>query len=367
MTDRVAALVRELQNAVGTRLLYPSGHPRLRASVDRVLRLLAGLTDNLPDISVYVLDNRLIYEGTPLPSVEVVARGMFATLRACGFDRLTLGRRVSAQELEAFLSSLSQAVREGDRPSTAPSSSPNLRLSSLQSLAVAASQPRAAHFAGEVSALRGLWAGILGDRKLELDTLEGIVLVLSKTVEENLGAILPTAALRSHDEYTATHIMNVALLAMALAEALGLPERVVHEVGVAALLHDVGKLRVPEEILTKPDRLTDEQVTLMRRHPEDGARILLATPGTPDLASAVAFEHHIRFDGGGYPSVPQGWRISLASAITEVADIYDALRSDRPYRQGHPHAAIERMMTADSGSVFDPELLDVFFDVVVRE
>jgi putative nucleotidyltransferase with HDIG domain len=173
------------------------------------------------------------------------------------------------------------------------------------------------------------------------------------------------AAIKSHDEYTATHITNVAILAMGLAEALGLPSSGVRDVGLAALLHDVGKLAVPGEILNKPDRLTDEQYATMRRHPEDGARLLLATTGVPDLAVAVAYEHHIRYDGGGYPAVPRGWKTTLATAITQVADIYDALRTDRPYRPAHPHAVVEQMMLADSGAILDPELLDVFFDVVV--
>ncbi len=91
--------------------------------------------------------------------------------------------------------------------------------------------------------------------------------------------------------YTVTHITNVATLAMALADALGLDDRFVRDLGTAALLHDVGKLEVPVEILNCPTRLNDQQLALMRRHPEDGARILMAAPGVPDLAIIVAFEH----------------------------------------------------------------------------
>ena len=93
--------------------------------------------------------------------------------------------------------------------------------------------------------------------------------------------------------------------------------------------------------------------------------MLFSTAGTPELAVVVAFEHHLRFDGSGYPEVPSSWKTSLASAITQVADIYDALRSDRPYRKGLERDRIIAMMAADAGTHFDPVLLAAFFDRVV--
>jgi putative nucleotidyltransferase with HDIG domain len=161
------------------------------------------------------------------------------------------------------------------------------------------------------------------------------------------------------------HIVNVALLAMALGEAVGFPSALVRELGMAALLHDIGKLRVPPEILNASGSLSAEQRAIIRRHPEDGARMLLATKGATDLAVAVAYEHHLQYDGGGYPSVPRNWQVNLASEITHVADVFDALRTNRPYRPALPRERIAAMMTEDAGTVFDPRLLDIFFDAVV--
>ena len=121
---------------------------------------------------------------------------------------------------------------------------------------------------------------------------------------------------------------------MAAGEALGLNAQFVHDIGLAALLHDIGKLRVPHDVLNSPGRLTDVQLAMMKKHPEDGARLLMATPRVPNLAVIVAFEHHLDANGGGYPAVPPTWKIHLASALTHIVDVYDALRSDRPYRKG---------------------------------
>ena len=101
----------------------------------------------------------------------------------------------------------------------------------------------------------------------------------------------------------------------------------------------------------------------MKRHPEDGARMLMGTGLLPELAAIVAFEH-LQFDGGGYPAVPAGWKTHIGSEITHIADVYDALRSDRPYRQGLPADTAAQMMNADAGRVFDPYVLKVFFEQV---
>jgi putative nucleotidyltransferase with HDIG domain len=360
----VEGLLKALQQAAAAQLLYPPEHPRLQEAADRVAGFLREATARSSAVSVFAIEDKVVYEGTPLPGVEAVQRGFFQSLRAAGYDRLTLRRGATRAEIAAFVAAVAETGKrggEGAKDRVRPSR--NIRLSALQG-PDEASEGRG-FLAEEIDTLEDVWADIVERGDLNLDAIEGIVMALAKTVEENLGAMIPMAALKAHDRYTATHITNVALLAMALAEAIELRPEQVHDIGIAALLHDVGKLKVPAEILNKPDRLNPEQLERMKRHPEDGARILLATKGVPELAVIVAYEHHIRFDGGGYPAVPRNWKASLASAVTQVADIYDALRTDRPYRTGLDRDTIMAMMTAESGTTFEPALLAAFFELVV--
>jgi len=363
--EQVEALIRDLQSAVAGRLLYPPDHPRNRVAVERILEQVRSLAPERGWVAAFLAGDRLVHEGTVLGGVDAAARGLFRTLRSAGFDRLALAAGLEADELGAFLTALAEAGRRAD--AGALRSSPHIQLASLQA---AAESPEAAgddrpFLSEEVGTLQGVWSGIVSGRGVDHDSLDSVVLTLSRTVEDNLGAMLPLAALKTHDEYTATHIVNVGLLAMALSEALGLPRATVRDVGIAALLHDVGKLRVPLEVLNKPDRLTDKEATTLRRHPEDGARLLFSAAGVPEVAVLVAYEHHIKFDGSGYPKVPASWRPSLASAITQVADVYDALRTDRPYRRGLERERIRDMMLADAGTHFEPDLLATFFESVV--
>ena len=367
MTAGVEALLRSLQSALAIRQLYPSDHPRLAAIVDGIVAQARQLTEATGEVAVLCFDHRVMWNDVPLPSGEAVARALFATLGKEGFLRVTFCRGLVAHEVVSFVSMLVEVARHPDARTGLLQSSPGLRLSSLEATLVDASGKRPGDGLSkeERASLVHVWDDLLTYRRLNLDALDITVLALARTLERDLGAMIPLASLRTHDEYTVNHIVNVALLAMSLAEAVGLPSWLVRDLGVAALLHDVGKLRIPAEILNGTGDLTAEHRAIIRRHPEDGARILLATKGASDLAVAVAYEHHLQYDGGGYPSVPKHWKVNLASEITHVADVFDALRTHRPYRAALSRDRIAAMMTRDAGTVFDPALIDRFFEVVV--
>ena len=124
---------------------------------------------------------------------------------------------------------------------------------------------------------------------------------LAQAVSQNRTALMALTALREYDNYTFTHMVNVSILTMAQARSLGVDGPLLREFGLAALMHDIGKVKTPLEILTKPAALTDDEFAIMKRHTIDGAEILRATPDVPALAPVVAFEHHLRTDGSGYP------------------------------------------------------------------
>jgi HD-GYP domain-containing protein (c-di-GMP phosphodiesterase class II) len=138
----------------------------------------------------------------------------------------------------------------------------------------------------------------------------------------------------------------------------------VHDVLVAGILHDVGKQRVPAEILRKPARLTEEEAAIVRRHPEDGARMLMASPGIPDIAVVVAYEHHQRAGGTGYPKGPARWEPHLASRIVQVADVFDALRTHRVYQVAKSVPDILEIFRREEPTFTDPELVRLFLSEV---
>jgi HD-GYP domain-containing protein (c-di-GMP phosphodiesterase class II) len=361
---RAETFLRELQGAVSSRRLYAADHPRNVEIIDKLEAHVAALTATRPEFSALSDADRLITDDGLVESHAPVARGIFRALNQRGFDRLTVSRGVTRAELAAFIDMIATLESGGTAPLTP---TPHVAFSRLVRKGGTGAAGAGAWGGGYVSGggapLERVWLSIERG-PIELEVLEGLVLALGNTVSHNRDALIPLVTLHSHDAYTVTHITNVAVLSMALSSALGFNAAFVHDSGTAALLHDVGKLKVPPDVLSSPTRLTEAQIVLMKRHPEDGARMLMGAGRLPDLAAIVAFEHHLQFDGGGYPAVPAGWKTHIASEICHIADVYDALRSDRPYRQGLPPETAAQMMSADSGRVFDPYVLKVFFEQV---
>jgi putative nucleotidyltransferase with HDIG domain len=174
------------------------------------------------------------------------------------------------------------------------------------------------------------------------------------------------ATLKSVNEYTFTHVTNVCILTMSLAEFVGIKGEYLHKIGVASLLHDIGKIFIPDEILSKPGMLTPEERRTIESHTVKGARYLMGIEGIPKLAVLAALEHHQKFDGKGYPSIKGGWTPNITSQLICVADVFDAMRSKRSYQESHSLEKIEGVLVKGKGTSFNPLLVDHFLKMIRR-
>src|SRR3954462_1474525 len=151
---------------------------------------------------------------------------------------------------------------------------------------------------------------------------------------------------------------------MGQARALGIDGGLLREFGLAALMHDIGKVRTPLEVLNKPDKLTDEEFVVMKRHVVDGAEILRGTPDIPALAPVIAFEHHLRIDGTGYPAGVSRPSLNVGTMLCSIADVYDAMRSQRKYQQAFPSDRILDVLKRNDGLQFDQHLVRRFAQLI---
>lgn len=213
--------------------------------------------------------------------------------------------------------------------------------------------------------LRDAWAAA-ATGVTAAEPLEELAHGIASAVAADSATLLPLARLKQHDEYTFVHAINVGLMSSALCEAVGLsPERTRH-ITLGAMLHDVGKRAMPPGIINKKGKLTDAERAVMNAHPAAGARILAGSLDLPPVVLTIAYEHHMNLDGTGYPHRPPERRISLPSQIVHIADVYDALRTHRPYRQALPTEKALEIMSEEAGRCYDRELFQVFAADVVR-
>src|SRR6185312_6599243 len=216
----------------------------------------------------------------------------------------------------------------------------------------------------EIASVQSMHREVQSRGKLPLAEAEAVVRSLSMAMHGDQQMILPLLQLREFDEYTTTHSLNVSVLTMALAEHLEMSPQDVRTFGIAGLLHDLGKINIPEEILNKPGKLTDEERQVMQSHPVAGARLIIESGRKLDLAAAVAHEHHIMINGQGYPARHYHRGCHKASNLVHVCDVYDALRTKRPYRDAWEAERVLTYIEERAGTEFEPEIAAAFVSMM---
>ncbi len=208
--------------------------------------------------------------------------------------------------------------------------------------------------------VRDMLADIRLGKQIEIEKVEPLVERIVDSIFTQQDALLPLARLKQHDRYTFQHSVSVCALMTAFARTLAVPAEIIREIAIGALLHDVGKARVPDEILNKPGKLTDAEFERMKSHVVQSKIILQATPGISPIALKVAAQHHERFDGSGYPNRLSGEGISLYGRMAAIVDVYDAITSDRVYHKGMAPTEALRKLLDWSANHFEPRLVQAF-------
>ena len=373
MTDP-AAFLHAFGQALAVMALYPDGHPSRERAVDAAYQVLEGTTGAAGGRSFTFLDGEVVYGRDPLREFKDWDWGN--RLAAVGIQRLEFERQVSRDEFEGFLQEVLARVTV-----TAVTTGENrqMRTLGIRFGAVGVqgqSQPRIVapepamvtevSLGEEIETLRWMQHEVQSRNVVPLFEAEAVVRSLSVAMQGDRRMVLPLLQLKEFDQYTTTHSLNVAVLAMGLAEHIGCSKREVRAFGVAGLLHDIGKIRIPLDVLTKPGTLTAEERLMFSRHPADGARIIMESDQALDLAAVVAYEHHLMLDGRGYPALHYGRGSALASRLVHVCDVFDALRTKRPYRDPWDTEAIFAYLLERAGSDFDPALAGSFIEMMRR-
>ena len=204
----------------------------------------------------------------------------------------------------------------------------------------------------------------MGKQVADVGVLNNVMGEMADSMFRNQNAILSLGLIKRKDEYTFMHSVNVGVFLMSFCHTMGMEQKVVIEAGTGGMLHDVGKMRVPYEIINKKGKLTDEEFTLIKNHPDFGEQILDSAKGISQMTIQIANEHHERFDGTGYTKKLKGEEISLYGQMAAIVDVYDAITSDRSYHKGlESHAALKKMLEW-SKYHFNPSLFQSFIQCI---
>jgi putative nucleotidyltransferase with HDIG domain len=352
--------------------LYPDGHQSRERALDALYDKLADLLAEDASPVFLFLGDEVAYSDQPLP--EMKDWEWSKRLAGIGIQRLEIDQRATRPELEDLLDEIlarlnlraintaeARQMREQGAIRYGRVGLDDREIDEDQELLTAT---LSFTLGDEAEAIRWIHEEITGGRELPLVEAESVVRALAVAMQGDQQIMLPLLRLRSYDEYTTTHALNVCVLAMALAEWIGLGAQDVRAFGVAGLLHDLGKVKIPKEVLNKAGKLTPQEREIMNSHPVHGARIIAESEPDLDVAAVVAYEHHIMLNGGGYPALTYPRDCHYGSKLVHVCDVYDALRTRRPYRGAWPADKILAYLEERSGLEFDGTLAHAFTQMV---
>jgi len=365
--------IRNMVAAIANVSLYSADHQQ----VDRLCSKAHGNLDQAmgegEEIVFLRIEDELILDNTPLEGSMTL--GKFNQILASrGIGHLKFLRGVSRQEIRGLAVSLSGR----ESPIADSRSTDHIRLGKVDIRppddTEDRSEPEADHGRialedipyYEAKAFADIHERVRKHEKITTSGISDIVASLISAFRQAASPLLAITPLRLLDEYTYTHSTNVCILNIAQAMSFGVKGRLLHEIGVAAMLHDIGKLYVPEEILTKPGKLTPDEMETIMLHPLTGANYLLEMSEIPKLAVVCCFERHMRYNMSGYPRVRAGWQQNTVSQMTAVSDYFDALRTKRIYRGPLDFDTVAGMMIDICGTELHPALTRNFLRLLAN-
>ena len=366
---RVTALLAAA--TINTRL-YSEKHPQVLAYIQKAFDEISALLALEPEFTLILVDDELVANNKRLSEGGQQTTKLIEIMQKKSIDRLSFITGLTIDDLKMLIRSLAAG---GDTPvrstgfiklgkvgladdgtakdTEAGDSSADDELKAMQALREA-----------KQNELNSIYPEMQKHKDIDVNLIGTIIQEFIKNFRRDINPLKLLALVKTSDEYTFTHVVNVCILTMSLAETLGFSGEHLHQIGVAASLHDTGKMFIPKEIMNKPGKLTPKEMKIVEMHPHQGARYLMGLKGIPKLAVIGALEHHIRYDGSGYPAMNGNFKPHIVSQMIAITDAFDAMRSHRVYQGPKPLPQILEILTEEKAAAFNPRLVDQFIRMI---
>lgn len=363
--DRKNQILQDLLGVINSIRLYSEDHPQVEFLVNQLMERLYEVFQTEDRLHVGVFNDNMLVEQKPVVGMGKVSKCMARVLNEADIDQIVFLKGLKRKEFSLFLmETFGTGTLRG-----MPSSYSHILVGKI---ATGENKGKDTHVESVIDLNSSkvfiqMIQNLDLQKPLNFNTVRNLSADLIETFRDSVSPLKYLADIKSEDEYTYVHTINVALLSMFLANRIGIAGTELLDIIYAALMHDVGKMLVPKEILKKTGPLTPDEFEIIKSHTVKGVMYLCNQKGIPRIAILAALEHHIKFNGGGYPVITQNWKPHFVSQIISIADIYDALRSNRPYRDQLGHDQIVGILKNDAGTRLNPRLVDAFVDMVDSE
>ena len=372
--ERIETFIRDFLASLQTAKLYAVAHPIFKKSAQKTHQSLQDILQERDELAIGIIGDELAFEKEIFFDLSRQVRQAVFYLKERGIERIIFYRGVTQEELVQFIGLLAGPKEEiGAEPQE------QLSLMGVKNIAVGrikmGAEPVAQRLREAAGSAQKLYESSSEkvshsvNGVLNLESVDHLALRFSiANVMENLSTqyqgLLKLATVKRHNLETFTHLLNVSILSMYFASKLGFAKDAVLEIGIAALFHDIGKLYISRKIVTKKERLSEEEFSLIKSHTVLGAELMLKyVDALGIMPVVVSFEHHLKYDLSGYPKTAYAQKPHTASMIVSISDVYDALSARRGYKADYPPDLIYSIMIKDKGKAFEPSLIERFFQI----
>ena len=368
--------IKEFVSASQSRNMYGAAHSITRKSLERIKTIIDEMRKDRSVVTFGIIGDEMIFEKLPLYETNRSFATFIKHLKTLGIEKISFCGDVAVDDLDKFLGVLVDAGAKNDPGETLRLfESSGVTTISLGHIGLASGEnvkgidgsaydSAKNNFSTGVDFLKETVSAVGNGKPVDARAARAFINKVVGGILENRSSFLMLTSLKKRDEYTFIHSINVAIFTLVAAESLGIPKEFLADLGIAALLHDTGKIMIEAELLRKKERLSPDDMDKIRTHPTDGAKALILSQAVPPLVPIVSFEHHLRYDNDGYPKRRYGKGSHPASLLVSIADVYDALRSKRAYRDEMPPEKVYEDMIKSSGTHFHPQMLEHFFSVI---
>ncbi|MGZ8446325.1 MAG: HD-GYP domain-containing protein [Candidatus Deferrimicrobiaceae bacterium] len=364
------AVIQDLAQTIQAATIYPENHQRIQQLFTRLHKRIGQMTSSIGTLHIGIIGDHFVVDEFPFLEMNPALRKLLGEIREKGFEKFSIRDGLTYGELKRFVYFLATGRddAQGARfESIDYGTIQSLQADSSVTTEVGVQISRSHLLFGATEVLNDLLKSMAQGAGKSVAEARDIVVGIMKGIRQDAQLFHRLMQMQAHDDYTVTHSLNVSAIVMAQAASLDLPENQIQEIGLAAMLHDVGKEMVPSAILQKPGKIDPSEFATMAQHPVLGAKALRKMDCGSDLPVIVSFEHHMKYDGSGYPKIPSWGRLHPVSYMTQIADVYDALRTYRPYRDSLDMKTTLSIMEKGRGTEFEPNLFDNFLRSVLAD
>ena len=389
-------VITQLNAAVTNTGFYSPNHPQVARFLERSYDGLTHLLGRREEVTIFLVGDDVVADNEHIPSDGPHIAKFVGLLKKKAIERMTFVSGLAQTELQRLILDLASTDTAAMR------SSPHIKLGKVE-VRIDASEEEERQTSDELrklieasgmdlDQLKELYLTMKRRHQMDVRSIDDAVKEFIKGFGKDITTMNLLAKLKSSQEYSFTHAVNVGMLTMSLAESMGFKGEHLHQIGIAAMLHDIGRLFLPDEIVTRfgkhlhqieaalmlrdvgklfipkeivgaMRKLTREEFSITQGHTVKGALHLMGLDGIPKLAVLAALEHHVKYDGTGYPSMKAGWKPNLVSQMIAISDMFDAMPNDAQ-KKSKPMDKIVWVLNRGKGTSFNPQLVDHFLTLI---